>query len=141
MIRITPDISIEESELQEDFVRSSGPGGQNVNKVSTAVQLRFDAAGSTSLPSGVKQRLRGLAGQRMTKEGVLVIDARNHRTREKNRQEALERLIDLVRRATVKPKPRKKTKIPKAVHQRRIETKRKRGQKKSLRKPVRRMDD
>src|ERR1700754_4789223 len=110
MIRITDQISIDESEIEESFVRSSGPGGQNVNKLSTAVQLRFDVRGSPSLPNDVAIRLMRLAGSRMTKDGVLVIIAQNHRTQERNRAEARERLTDLIAKAAIKPVPRRATK-------------------------------
>jgi ribosome-associated protein len=127
MIRITDQISIDESELHESFVRSSGPGGQNVNKLSTAVQLRFDVRHSPSLPSDVAVRLMRLAGRRMTKDGVLVIIAQNHRTQERNRAEAQERLIDLIREAAVRPIPRRATKPTRASKQRRIEGKKRRS--------------
>src|ERR1700752_4065871 len=104
-IRNTDGISIDEAELQESFVRSSGPGGQNVNKLSTAVQLRFDVRQSPSLPNDVAVRLMRLAGKRMTKDGVLVLIAQNHRTQERNRAEAMERLSDLVQQAAGKPNP------------------------------------
>jgi ribosome-associated protein len=123
MIRITDQISIDESELGESFVRSSGPGGQNVNKLSTAVQLRFDVRGSPSLPNDVAIRLMRLAGRRMTKDGVLVIIAQNHRTQERNRAEARQRLIALIEAAAVKPVPRRATKPPKASKQKRLEGK------------------
>src|SRR5919198_5407639 len=106
MIRITDDISLDEREIEESFVRSSGPGGQNVNKLSTAVQLRFDVRRSPSLPNDVAVRLMRLAGKRMTKDGVLVIIAQNHRTQERNRAEARERLIELIAEAAIKPIPR-----------------------------------
>ncbi|MEX2033941.1 MAG: alternative ribosome rescue aminoacyl-tRNA hydrolase ArfB [Xanthobacteraceae bacterium] len=127
MIRITDQISIDESELHESFVRSSGPGGQNVNKVSTAVQLRFDVRHSPSLPSDVAVRLMRLAGRRMTKDGVLVLIAQNHRTQERNRAEAQERLIDLIQQAAVRPIPRRATKPTRASKQRRIEGKKRRS--------------
>ena len=127
MIRITDQISIDESELHESFVRSSGPGGQNVNKLSTAVQLRFDVRHSPSLPSDVAVRLMRLAGRRMTKDGVLVLIARNHRTQERNRAEAQERLIDLIQQAAVRPTPRRATKPTRASKQRRIEGKKRRS--------------
>jgi ribosome-associated protein len=127
MIRITDQISIDESELHESFVRASGPGGQNVNKLSTAVQLRFDVRHSPSLPSDVAVRLMRLAGRRMTKDGVLVIIAQNHRTQERNRAEAQERLIDLIRQAAVRPIPRRATKPTRASKQRRIEGKKRRS--------------
>jgi ribosome-associated protein len=127
MIRITDQISIDESEIHESFVRSSGPGGQNVNKLSTAVQLRFDVRHSPSLPSDVAVRLMRLAGRRMTKDGVLVLIARNHRTQERNRAEAQERLIDLIQQAAVRPTPRRATKPTRASKQRRIEGKKRRS--------------
>jgi ribosome-associated protein len=123
MIRITDRISIRESELHESFVRASGPGGQNVNKLATAVQLRFDVRRSPSLPADVAVRLMRLAGRRMTKGGVLVLIAQNHRTQERNRAEALERLIDLVRRAAMRPVPRRATRPTQASKQRRLEGK------------------
>src|SRR5580765_5997898 len=128
---ITPALSIEDSEIEERFVRASGPGGQNVNKVSTAVQLRFDAAGSRALTDEVRQRLRTLAGSRMTDEGILVIDAREHRTQGQNRDEARARLVDLIRRALVRPKRRRKTKPGKAAKERRLDTKKRRGETKA----------
>ena len=127
MIRITDQISIDESEIEESFVRSSGPGGQNVNKLSTAVQLRFDVRGSPSLPNDVALRLMRLAGRRMTKDGVLVLIAQNHRTQERNRAEAQERLIALIQEAAVKPIPRRATKPPRASKQRRMEGKKRRS--------------
>ncbi|HLO17135.1 MAG TPA: alternative ribosome rescue aminoacyl-tRNA hydrolase ArfB, partial [Anaerolineales bacterium] len=107
MIEITPSIQIDERELQIDFTRASGPGGQNVNKVATAVQLRFDV-GTSSLPEDVKARLIQLAGKRMTSEGVLLIEAKRFRTQEQNREDAIERFVELVRRSLVEPKRRKK---------------------------------
>ena len=133
MIRITDSISIDESELHESFVRSSGPGGQNVNKLSTAVQLRFDVRQSPSLPNDVAVRLMRLAGKRMTKDGVLVLIAQNQRTQERNRAEALERLSDLIQQAAVKPIPRRATKPTKASKERRIEGKKRRSGIKNLR--------
>jgi ribosome-associated protein len=133
MIRITNSIAIDEAELKESFVRSSGPGGQNVNKLSTAVQLRFDVRRSPSLPHDVRPRLERLAGRRLTKDGVLVIVAQRHRTQERNRQDALDRLIELIRQAAVRPIPRRPTKPTKAARQRRLESKKRRGGIKSLR--------
>jgi ribosome-associated protein len=133
MIRITNSIAIDEAELKESFVRSSGPGGQNVNKLSTAVQLRFDVRRSPSLPHDVRLRLERLAGRRLTKDGVLVIVAQRHRTQERNRQDALDRLIELIRQAAVRPIPRRPTKPTKAARQRRLESKKRRGGIKSLR--------
>jgi len=127
MIQVTPSIVIPESEISERFVRASGPGGQNVNKVSTAVELRFDPSQSTSIPADARDRLRALAGSRMTADGVVVIDARRHRTQAQNREDARERLADLVRQALVKPRRRRKTKPGKAAIERRIETKKRRS--------------
>jgi len=138
MIRITPDISIDPSEIQEKFVHSSGPGGQNVNKVATAVQLRFNVAGSPSLSDEVRSRLIGLAGKRITTDGVLLIEARRHRTQEKNRADAIDRLTELIRRAAVPPKVRRATRPTLASKQRRLESKRRRGETKKLRRPIRR---
>ncbi len=133
MIRVTDSIAIGESELSETFVRASGPGGQNVNKVSSAVQLRFDVRGSPSLPNDVAVRLMRLAGQRLTKDGVIVILAQRHRTQERNRADARERLLDLIRTAAVRPVPRRATKPTKASKKRRIEGKKRRSKIKSLR--------
>jgi ribosome-associated protein len=133
MIRITNSISIDERELEEHFVRASGPGGQNVNKLSTAVQLRFDVRRSPSLPHGVRERLEKLAGKRLTRAGVLVIIAQRHRTQERNRQDALDRLIDLIRRAAVVPLPRRPTKPTAGSRERRIQSKKRRAKIKGLR--------
>jgi ribosome-associated protein len=133
MIRITDSISIDESEIEESFVRSSGPGGQNVNKLSTAVQLRFDVRRSPSLPNDVAIRLMRLAGKRITKDGVLVLIAQNHRTQERNRAEAVERLVALVQEAAVRPVPRRATKPTKASKLKRIEGKKRRSGIKELR--------
>ncbi|MFC1584673.1 alternative ribosome rescue aminoacyl-tRNA hydrolase ArfB [Fibrobacterota bacterium] len=135
-IRITGIISIDESELKEEFIRSSGPGGQNINKVSTAVQLRFDVGRSTCLPKPAKDNLIRLAGKRMTADGLLVIVARRFRTRERNRQDARGRLATLVTKACEKPKPRKKTVPTQASRRRRLESKRRKGDAKSLRSAV-----
>jgi len=136
MIRITPDISIREAELKLDFIRASGPGGQNVNKVATAVQLRFDVFRSPSLPEDVRRRLVRIAGKRVSKEGVLLIDARRFRTQERNRQDAVERLVQWIRRATEKPKMRIKTRPTLSSRERRLEGKRQRSETKRLRQPV-----
>jgi len=136
MIPITPTLSIDESELQEQFIRASGPGGQNVNKVETAVQLRFDAGHSPSLPEDVRARLVKLAGRRMTEDGMLIIEARRFRTQGRNRDDALQRLVELIRQATEAPKPRKKTRPTLASQKRRLESKQKRGEAKKLRRTV-----
>jgi len=133
MIRVTDTISIDESELSETFVRASGPGGQNVNKLSTAVQLRFDVRHSPSLPNDVAVRLMRIAGSRMTKEGVLLITAQQHRTQERNRADARERLFAMIREAAVPPVPRRPTKPTRASKQRRIESKKRRSAVKHLR--------
>jgi ribosome-associated protein len=135
VIQITPTLALDESEIQITFVQSSGPGGQNVNKVATAAQLRFDVAQSPSLPPAVRERLIKLAGKSITNDGWLVIDARRFRTQERNRQDALDRLIELVRAATVEPKPRRSTRPSRAAKRRRLESKRKRSEVKRLRKP------
>jgi ribosome-associated protein len=127
-IQITPALALDDAEIEERFVRASGPGGQNVNKVATAVQLRFDVGRSAALTSEVRDRLRTLAGSRMTGEGILVIDARAHRTQGQNREDARNRLADLIRRALVRPKRRRRTKPGKAAKERRLDTKRRRAE-------------
>jgi ribosome-associated protein len=133
MITVTPEIQIDEREIEEHFVRSSGPGGQNVNKLSTAVQLRFNARLSPSLPPEVRTRLERLAGSKMTRDGVLVIIAQRHRTQPRNRADALDRLIELIRQAAVRPVKRRPTKPTKGSRERRIEGKKRRGGVKQLR--------
>ena len=134
MIRITDAISIDEAEIEESFVRASGPGGQNVNKLSTAVQLRFDIMHSPHLPEDVRQRAARLAGRRLTKEGVIVLIAQRHRTQERNRADALERLVALLQEAAVRPTPRRATRPTRASRERRIDTKKRRADVKRLRK-------
>jgi ribosome-associated protein len=136
MIQITETIAIDEAELTLEFIRSSGPGGQNVNKVATAVQLRFDVAQSPSLPDDVRGRLTRIAGRRMTEDGVLVITARRHRTQAANREDAITRLVTLIKKAAEKPKPRRKTKPTQTSKERRLQDKRHRSTIKRLRKDV-----
>jgi len=133
MIHITHNIAINETEIQEEFIRSSGPGGQNVNKVATAVQLRFDVANSPSLTVGVRQRLVSLAGRRITEDGILIIDARRFRTQGRNRQDAIDRLVELIRNAAQSPKIRRKTRSTLASKIRRLESKRRRAETKRMR--------
>ena len=133
MIRITDTISIDEAELEESFVRSSGPGGQNVNKLSTAVQLRFDVRRSPALPNDVAIRLMALAGKRITKDGVLVLIAQSHRTQERNRADAQERLVALIQEAAVRPVPRRATKPPRSSKRERLDTKKRRSSIKKMR--------
>jgi ribosome-associated protein len=140
MIRVTDHIALDESELVESFIRSSGPGGQNVNKLATAVQLRFDVRRSPALTDEVRARLERLAGRRLTREGVLVITAQSHRTQERNRADALERLLELIRAAAVRPVPRRATKPTKASRVRRLDSKKRRGGIKALRGNPRRDD-
>jgi len=133
MIRITDAIAIDEGELEERFIRASGPGGQNVNKLSSAVQLRFDVRHSPSLPADVRARLERLAGNRLTRAGVLVITAQRHRTQERNRADALERLRDLIRRAAIAPRPRRPTRPTAGARENRLESKKRRSRIKGLR--------
>jgi ribosome-associated protein len=133
VLTISPALALDESELDEHFVRASGPGGQNVNKLSSAVQLRFDLAGSPSLPSEVKQRAARLAGRRLTREGVLVILAQRFRTQERNRADARERLLALLRQAADPQPIRRPTKVPTASKRQRLADKRKRGERKGQR--------
>jgi len=133
MIRVNAQIELDEREIQEDFVRASGPGGQNVNKVSTAVQLRFDVARSPSLPDPVRVRLIALAGRRVTQDGVLILSAERFRSQRRNRDDALERLIELIREACEVDKPRRPTRPTLASRKRRLDSKQRRGETKKLR--------
>ena len=136
MIDVIPTIAIREEELRFQFKLASGPGGQNVNKVATAAELRFDVAGSPSLPEAVRARLLTLAGSRVTQDGELLITARRFRSQERNRQDAIDRLIALIRQAAAPPKPRLKTRPSRAAKQRRMDEKRRIGDKKQTRRPV-----
>ena len=132
-MQITDEIKIEEWELTEQFVRSSGPGGQNVNKVATAVELRFEAARSPNLPSSVKSRLKRLAGRRWTKDGAVVIQVSSERSQARNRHLARERLAELIRKASVSPKKRVRTRVPQGQKRKRLDAKKRRGEVKALR--------
>ncbi|MFC1930306.1 alternative ribosome rescue aminoacyl-tRNA hydrolase ArfB [Chloroflexota bacterium] len=136
MIRINRFIAIDEKEIHQEFIRSPGPGGQNVNKVATAVQLRFDAANSPSLPDEVRRRLFSLERKRITLEGILIIEARRYRTQGANRQDAVDRLVELIRKAAEKPRIRRKTRPTLASKERRLEGKKRRSDTKRLRSPM-----
>lgn len=136
MIKIAENISIDENELEEKFIRSSGPGGQNVNRVATAVQLRFDVANSPNLPSDVRNRLLRIAGKRVNEQGILIIEASRYRSQEKNRRDALDRLVNLIVKAAQKRKIRRKTKPTYESIRRRLESKHRRSRIKRLRKPA-----
>jgi ribosome-associated protein len=136
MIYITPTIAINESEIKQEFIRASGPGGQNVNKVSTAVQLRFNVANSPSLPDDVRKRLAHLAGRRITEDGVLIIHAQRFRTQEQNRQDAFNRLVKLISKASERPKVRRKTRPTLESKRRRLEAKHHRSEAKRMRRPA-----
>ncbi len=135
MIRVTPTIALDDSEIEERFIRASGPGGQNVNKVATAVQLRFNVDASAALDPDTRLRLKQLAGRRINREGVIVITAERFRTRERNRADALERLVDLIRRAAQRPKMRRATRPSRGQREARLDTKARRAQLKRLRGP------
>lgn len=136
MIEVTDSIRLPENEIQLDFIRASGPGGQNINKVSSAVQLRFDAAKSSALSEEVRARLKQISGHRMTADGILIIKAQRHRTQDRNREDAIERLVALIRQAAEKPRPRRPTKPSRAAKQKRLSSKRHRGETKRRRRSV-----
>jgi len=136
MIRVSSKIMLDDNELHFEFVRASGPGGQKVNKVATAAQLRFDVIRSPSLPPGIRERLLRIAGKKVTESGMLIIQAQRFRTQERNRQDAIDRLVALIRKAAEIPKPRHKTMAPLASRRRRIEAKQRRSQTKRMRRPI-----
>ena len=141
MIKVTPDIIISEDEIQIQFMRASGPGGQHVNKTSTAVQLRFDIKNSLSLPDDIRERLLRFPDRRITLDGVLVITARRFRSQDQNRQDAVQRLVDLVQKSALKPRRRRKTKPSRSSIKRRLEHKRRQGAKKGMRRQISKADD
>jgi len=141
VIQITDTISLQDQEIQEEFIRSSGPGGQHVNKSETGVQLRFDVTASPSLPEAVRIRLRHLARGRLTEDGVVIIEAKRYRSQDRNRKDALDRLIALIQKAAAPPRPRKKTRTPRSSKRKRIEDKHRRGETKRLRRRVDRADE
>jgi len=141
MIQVTDTIALNENEIQLEFIRASGPGGQNVNKVSTAVQLRFDAAGSSAINDAIYERLKKIAGRRMTTAGVLILKANRFRSQDQNRQDAVNRLVLLIQRAMEKPKQRRPTRPSAASRQRRLAAKRRRSEIKSRRKTIRHSEE
>lgn len=141
MIRVTKSIALEDDEIQEEFIRSSGPGGQHVNKAATGVQLRFNAAGSPSIPDEVRERLIRLAHGRITDKGVIIIEAKRYRSQDRNRKDAQDRLVKLIQAAAAPPRPRKKTRTPPASRRKRLEKKHRQGETKRLRRRIEAGDD